>query len=476
MSDRLINQTAEAALLGALLLDNKLILEVADRVKHSDFGDALHGRIFNAMMKFQAKGMRADAMTLRPLFLHDQDALEGQYLDELVDSPAVVAGAPAIADQVADLAGRRHARQVMIDSLKALEDDLDRPVDEICAQVEAAGYEAASHTIDDGSSDGGDMIGFVEARDDRINSDPGAAGMSNALIDEIDQGLGYLETKTYNIIAGRPGMGKSALAGSAALGYALSGHAGLCINLEMSKEQSGIRLAADAGFALGVKLTASQLRKGGLSRQDRADLTIIREKVKLLPLKFRSLQPDTDIRRIWSIVAREKALFAARGHKLAFVVLDYLGLCSATDAEGRVIDDTRKKMNTVSKMVKRMASELDVCVIALAQLSRGVEARQDKRPMMSDLKESGDLEQDADSITMVYREEYYLQQSEPKAGDKDRESWEAEYQASRDKVDLLFVKNRHGRSTAKQAKFLGDFVAVRSRDVDQFSDTPHFAF
>ncbi len=476
MSDRLVNQTAEAALLGALMLDNKLILEVADRVKPTDFGDALHGRIFNAMMRFQAKGMRADAMTLRPLFLHDQDALEGQYLDQLIESPAVVAGAPAIADQVADLAGRRHARQAMIDALKALEDDLDRPVDEICSQVETAGYEAASHTIDDGSSDGGDMIGMVEARDDRICSDPGAAGMSNGLIDELDDGLGYLEAGTYNIIAGRPGMGKSALAGSAALGYALNGNAGLCINLEMSKEQSGIRLAADAGFALGVKLTATQLRKGGLSKQDRVELAIIREKVKLLPLKFRSLKPDTDIRRVWSMVAREKALFAARGHKLAFVVIDYLGLCSATDSEGRLIDDTRKKMNAVSKMVKRMAAELDVCIIALAQLSRGVESRQDKRPMMSDLKESGDLEQDADSITMVYREEYYLKQSEPKAGDREREEWEAQYQASRDKVDLLFVKNRHGRSTSKPAKFLGDFVCVRSLHVDQFADDPHFAF
>lgn len=477
-NDRLINPTAEAALLGALMLENKLIVQIADRVKQDDFGDALHGRIFTALMRFAAKGMRADAMTLRPLFHHDQDAQYGAYLDELVDAPAVVDAASAIADQVADLAGRRAARQVMRDALTALEDDLDRPVDEICSQVETSGWAAANSEGDDIALDASDIIGLVEARDDRIVENLGAAGMVNALVDDLDLLLGTLEATTYNLLAGRPGMGKTAVAGSAALGYAMNGHAGVIINLEMNHEQNGIRVAADLGHAIGYKLKHSALRKGGLSRQDRADLAHIREKAKSLPLRWISLKTGTDIKRIWSLVARTKAVWAAAGRKLEFVVIDYLGLISATDSEGRTIDDTRKRMNVVSKSVKRMAAEMDLAVIALAQLSRMVEQRQDKRPMLSDLRDSGDLEQDADSVTMVYRKEEYLRQAEPGRGDRDPkghslyEEWEAEIGAVRDKVDLIGAKNRHGRPSSRQARFLSDYVAVRSGDFDPYGDQP----
>lgn len=478
MSDRLINATAEAALLGGLMLDNKLILEVSDRVKPDHFGDPLHGQIFSAMQKFSAKGMLANALTLRPLFLHNQDAQNGAYLDQLVESEAVMIGAASIADQVADLAARRIVRQALMDARTSLEDDLERPVDEITSMVESAGWAAAAgQSSDDEPSDAAEMIGMVEARDDRINNDPGEAGMSNALIDEIDQGLGYLETGTYNILAGRPGMGKSAAAQSMALGYSMNGHPSLYIQLEMKKEQMGIRLASDAGFALGYKLTASALRKGGLSPYDRQDLADIRRKVKTLPLKFITPGNGVDIMRIWSLVARQKAVWKAAGRDLRFVVIDYLGLIGACDSQGRYIDDERKRMNAVSKIVKRMASDLDVCILALAQLSRNVEARQDKRPMLSDLKASGDLEQDADSVTMVYRKEYYLQQAEPARGAKQgnvdlHEEWEVEIGQSRDKVDFIFAKNRHGRSTSKTARFLSDFVCIRSGDVDPYADQP----
>lgn len=473
MSDRLINATAEAALLGALMIDNKLISEVADRVKVDHFGDALHGRIFNMMMRFEAKGMRADALTLRPLFAHDSDAQGGDYLDQLVEDPAVAAAAPDIADQVADLAARRAMREAFRTGMDSLHEDLDRPIDEIVGQVETAASAAASGQTDDETSDAGDLVGMVEERDDRICNDPGAIGITNFLVETIDEALGPLETQTYNLIAGRPGMGKTALASSAALGYAINGHAGLYLNYEMKKEQIGIRIAADLGYSLGYKLTHANLKKGGLSAQDRRELADIRELARTLPIKY--LTPKSkDIRRLWSLVARQKAIWAAAGRQLKFVVVDYIGLLTATDAEGRPIEDTRKCMNVVSKMLKKLATDLDVVVIALAQLSRAVESRQNKRPMLSDLKESGDLEQDADSVLFVYREEYYLRQAEPTRGEKHgqtdlHEEWTAALFAARNKLEAIVAKNRHGSAGTKHGKFVDDYVAVRSGDHDVFS-------
>lgn len=476
-ADRLINLTAEAALLGAMMLDNRLIVQVADRVKQDDFGDALHGRIFTSALKFAAKGLRADAMTLRPLFHHDQDAQYGEYLDQLVESPAVVDAAGAIADQVADLAARRHARDVMRSALGALEDDLDRDVGEICSQVESAGWEASQGGEDDLASNAGDLVGLVEERDDRICANAQAAGISNRLIEDIDLGLGLLESGTYNLVAGRPGMGKTALASSAGLGYAMNGHAGIFLEYEMTKEQLGLRVSADCGHALGYRLPHANLRKGGLSREQRLDLADIRKKVASLPIRF--LTPkSSDIRRLWSLVSRQKALWAAAGRKLEWVIIDQLTLITATDEAGRPIEDDRKRMSYVSKMAKRMAKELDVVVIALTQLSRGVESRLSKRPMLSDLKESGSLEEDADTVTLLFREEVYLKQNEPKRGEKDKgghdlhEEWEAEMHAAFGKMDMIFAKNRHGNSTTRTARFLGEFSSVRSSDFDPYSDQP----
>lgn len=477
MTDRLVNPTAEAALLGGMLLDNKLIVELADRVQPADFGDALHGRIYSAMLRFANKGMRADALTLRPIFATDGDAQYGAYLEQLIESPAVVEAATGIAEQVADLAARRKARVAMQDALDALHNDLDRPVDEICGQVETVGWAAANNARIDTPHDAGEYAAMAEERDDRIAANPGAIGMTNALVADIDRGLGALERGTYNIIAGRPGMGKSVIASSGALGWAINGHAGVYLQCEMKADQMALRVTSDLAHAMGYSLPHTKLKKGGLNREEREDLRAVRERAGLLPLRFICPGP-CDIRRVWSLVAQQKAMFKARGRELEFVVVDYLGLIQAVDGEGRQIDDDRKRMNVVSKVSKQLADKLDVCLIAIAQLSRGVEARTSKRPMLADLKESGNLEQDADTVTLLYRDDYYLKQSEPKRGEKDpkgrdlHEDWETEMNLVRGKIDLIFAKNRHGFSSTRTAKFLGEHTAIRSGDFDEFSSTP----
>lgn len=475
--DRLVNQTAEAALLGAMMIDVGLVVQLADKVLPEDFGDPLHGRIYSAMLRFSGKGMRADAMTLRPVFATDADAQYGGYLDQLVEAPAVVAAASAIAEQVADLAARRKARDAMRDAMTALHDDLDRPVDEICGQVESAGWAAAHRTKVDISYDLGDLVGLVEERDDRINADPGAAGITNALLTDVDKGLGALDPGTYNIIAGRPGMGKSATASSLGIGYAINGHGVLYLQHEMTAEQMGLRSTSDMAHAMGYKLPHAAMRKGGLPQRDRIDLRAVRDRARLLPL--RTICPGPiDIRRIWSLAAQHRAMFKAQGLKLECLIIDQLSWVRIHDSDGREITDPFRRMSAVSKEIKRMAKELELSLLALAQISRGVEARISKRPTLSDLKESGSLEEDADSVTLLYREEYYLQQVEPKRGEKDpkgrdlHEDWENEMNLARGKLDMIFAKNRHGRSSTRTVKFIGDHSAVRSGDFDEFSDDP----
>lgn len=475
--DRLINHTAEAALLGAMLLDNALIATLADRVSSADFGDPLHGRIHNAMLRFHAKDMPATAMTLRPVFAADEDAQYGDYLDQLVDAPAVVSAADGIADQVADLAARRVAREAMREATRALHEDLDKPVDEICGQVEAAGWAAAHRTKIDVALDPGELVGLVEARDDRIAEDPNSVGIVNSLLMDFDRGLGALEHGTYNVLAGRPGMGKSATASSLALGYAVSGHCGLYLQHEMTAEQMGLRSTADLSHAMGTPLGHGDLRRGGLNGQQRRELAAVRERAKLLPLRFICPGP-VDVRRVWSLVAQQRAMWRARGRKLEFVVLDQLSWLRIKDGEGREITDPFRRMSAVSKDMKRLAKEMEVTLIALAQISRGVEGRVNKRPMISDLKESGSLEEDADSVTLLYREEYYLEQSRPKQGERDQrganllDEWEGEMSAARGKIDFIFAKNRHGRSSTRTGKFIGEFSAVRSGDFDPNADEP----
>lgn len=454
-------------MLGGLMLDNEKIVGISDRVKPDDFADALNGRIYTAMLRFAAKGMRADALTLRPLFANDSDARFGDYLDDLVASPAVRGAIDALADQVAELSARRAVRDRLTEAMDSIQDDLDVPIDAITGKVESAGWAAASRRPIEITYDPGEMVGLAEDRLYRIDEDSSAAGLRNKLLEEFDDGTGGIEKGTYNIIAGRPGMGKTLFASSLSLGYAIAGHAGHYLNHEMKAEQQAIRLSADIAHAMGFPIKHHDIKKGTLDGQQRAELKKVRQRGGLLPLRF--IAPGRiNVKRVFSLVSQQKALFAAQGRELDFVIVDYLGLLGADSADGRPLTKGYDRVQAVSLAMKTLANDLDVAVFALAQLSREVERRPNKRPQLSDLKESGDLEQDADSVTLLYREEYYLEAEKPKAGAKlpDKrdafEEWEKDMFACRGKLDLIFAKNRHGRPATKTVKFLPEYSAVRS--------------
>ncbi len=476
--DRLANPVAEAALLGALMLENKLIVELADVVRTDDFAEPVHGRIFSAMMRLAAKGKRTDALTLRPIFQADQDCQHGAYLDSLVENPAAVAGAKAIARQVADLAARRQARKALHQAMEALSSEFDKSVGEIVGTVEETVWAAEGRTAVIEELDAGDMVGLAIDRDERINEDPGAVGHSNALISDLDKALGPIEGGQYTIMAGRPGMGKTAAAMSAALGYAIAGAPVLYIIGESSNEQVGLRATSDLSFAMFKRqaITHERLKKGGLNAGERQILDRVRERAKLLPIRFVNTG-RVDIRRVYSLAARHRAMWEARGgQKLALVVVDHIGLFDATDADGRPIHGF-EKMNTVSRTLDRMKKDLDVHVLALSQLNRKVEDRPDRRPMLSDLRDSGSLEQDADTVVLLYRDEYYLREAEPKVGEmkggKDLHAeWQLDLRAAEGKMDMNFAKTRHGPTSKRTVNFFAKYYAVRGGDVSEYSDEP----
>lgn len=188
IDDRLVNSVAEAALLGAMMIDNRVVTEWCDRLRAEDFADPLHGRIYTAMLRFQAKGMRADALTLLPVFQQDSAARYGDYLHELVESPAAVAGANAIANQVVDFSARRQTRLAMHEAMESLSKDFDKSIAEIAGGIEQSVWAAESRGEVVEEFDAGDLVGMAIERDERINADPGAVGTSNALISDLDRG------------------------------------------------------------------------------------------------------------------------------------------------------------------------------------------------------------------------------------------------------------------------------------------------
>lgn len=473
--DRLSNPVAEAALLGAMMLENKLIVELADVVQPVDFVETRHRDIFSAMMRIAGTGKRCDALTLRPIFQDRDDCSFGAYLDELVENPAAVAGAKAIARQVADLAGRRQARKALHTAMEALSGEFDKSVAEIVGQVEETVWAAEGRTAVLEELSAGDMVRLAIDRDERINEDPGAVGHSNALVSDLDKALGPLEGGQYTIMAGRPGMGKTSAAMSAALGYAISGAPVLYIIGESSNEQVGLRATADLSFAMFKRqaIAHERLKKGGLNSGERQILDRVRERAELLPIRFVNTG-RVDIRRVYSLAARHRAIWAARGHKLALVVVDHIGLFDATDTDGRSINGF-EKMNMVSRTLDRMKKDLDVHVLALSQLNRKVEERTDKRPMLSDLRDSGSLEQDADNVVLLYREEVYLREAEPKLGEmkggKDLHAeWHTDMRAAEGKMDMNFAKTRHGPTSKRTVNFFAKYYAVRGGDVSEYSD------
>lgn len=445
------NVEAEAALLGAMLTENGLIDMAADRVSADDFCQRVHGRIFSAIVQEASLGKAVTPITLKSYFENDSGLKELGglgYLARLASNVGGLFAAKEMAAEIATLARRRRMQTGLTVAAEACA-DMSIPHNEIVAHADEAISETGKDAIHQPT--GGECI------DELI------AGFGNTMngvicqnIASLDELLGPMRPKQLIIGAGRPGMGKTALALSYALGAAEAGHGVLFVSLEMSSTELGGRMAADLCFDGQEGVPYSAINEGRLNDWQRNRLQDARRHLHKLPFHVADAGSMT-IGRLNMLVRRHARKMEAKGFKLELVIVDYLQLLHP-DGKAR---SAYEAVSEVSRGLKALAKDHGVAVFALAQLSRLVEQRQDKRPQLSDLRDSGQIEQDADAVLFLVRHEYYLRQSEPAPMDPERIQWEQALEANKGKIEFIVAKRRNGLPGTAEGRFYGAFQAVR---------------
>lgn len=454
ITDALSTSESEAALLGALMIENKLIDQAADIVSPEDFSEPLFGRVYSLMLRERSLGRTANVITLQP-YLRDDPAVEAMggpgFLAQLTGSGAALIGAIDFARQVRDLGARRR----LVNGLSSAVDlagDMEATTQQI---VDAADAAIVDSTVD---RDTIHQVSGAQCMDELLASyEQEVRGVTCRVIEPIDNLLGELRPKQLVIGAGRPGMGKTAVALSYALGAAQGGHGVLFVSLEMGSIELAQRMAADLCFDGRGGISFNAIRDNQLTQGQRMEIARARQMMADVPFHVVDAGHMT-IGRLAMLVRRYKRRLAARGQSLDLVVVDYLQLLSP---DGRARSNY-EAVSEVSRGLKVIAKDNDLAVLALAQLSRSVEQRADKRPMLSDLRDSGQIEQDADAVLFLYRHEYYLRQSEPEQGTAEHISWQSSLDACRGSIEFICAKRRNGQTGNAQGRFHAAFQAVRS--------------
>ena len=446
------NLEAEQALLGILLYDNAAYERLTDRLAASHFYEPFHARLFQALETHIRKGQLAEPILLADEFKRDPafEELGGlRYLADLVDRAPPAANAGDYARVIYDLALRRELIRIGGETTAdAQSPDPGRTARDMIESAEQRLYSLAeSGTASGGFVGFGDALrGAVEMAAEAYSRDGGLAGLSTGLMD-LDSKLGGLHPSDLLILAGRPSMGKTALATNIAYNVAksyawepqpdgsrktVSGGVVAFYSLEMSAEQLAMRILADAS---GV--SSDRLRKGEIDASEFGRVRDAAMEIQESPLYIDA----TGGLSISKLTARARRLKRSVG--LDLIVVDYLQLVTA--GEGSKSDNRVQEVSQITMGLKSLAKELSVPVIALSQLSRQVENREDKKPQLSDLRESGSIEQDADAVMFVYRESYYLGRAEPDTSDSVKHmEWQEKMDRVAGMAEVIIGKQRHG--------------------------------
>lgn len=461
------NLEAEAAFLGAALIDNRLLEELAVPLRPEHFFEPLHARILERVLVLLDKQMVVTPVTLKPYFETDPAMAElggTQYLARLTADGQGLLAPRELAQQIYDLALLRELVSV---GRELVEGALDTSEEvEPMRQIEEA--EAALFRVAEGASGSSEAESFrgatskaLEMIETAINSGGHVSGKTTGFT-SINDKCGGLHNSDLIILAGRPGMGKTSLVTNIAFNAAdrlrrdqadgidadkSVGAAVAFFSLEMSADQLATRILAEQSG-----ISSEALRMGKISRDDFQQLSFASQRLAELPL-FIDDSPGLSIAAL-----RARARRLKRRHDIGLVVVDYLQLLQGT---GRANDNRVNEISEISRGLKTLAKELSVPVIALSQLSRAVEQREDKRPMLSDLRESGSIEQDADMVWFVFREDYYVASREPKRpveGDdvKTHEmhsTWAQEMERVYGLAELIVAKQRHGATGKVRLRF-----------------------
>ena len=468
---------AEQALLGAILTNNKAYERVSDFLEPAHFSDPLNGRIYEAIARRIERGQLADPVTMRAEFEHTGvlDAAGGPaYLAKLLTAMVGIVNAGDYGRVIHDAWVRRQLIDIgetVVNNAFGARPDLDGS-DQIAASEEAL-FKLATERGQEGG-----FVSFTKALTEAVSVATKAyqrtgdvVGLTSGLRD-FDKRTGGLHPSDLIILAGRPAMGKTALATKIAFSAARSilrdaedsgekpkGSVAI-FSLEMSSEQLATRILSGEAEVSGEKI-----RRGDIGQKEFDRFVRVARELQRLPLYI----DDTPAISLSAMRTRCRRL--ARTQGLSLVVVDYLQLMRpaiGTKPDSRVLE-----ISMITQGLKAIAKELSVPVIALSQLSRQVESREDKRPMLSDLRESGSIEQDADAVMFVYRDEYYLQQRQPKdsaydSNDKFQaatEEWQRKMALVHNKAELILEKQRHGPTGMIQLYFEGEYTRFGDLDV-----------
>ncbi len=449
------NLEAEMGLLGAILINNRAFERVSEFLAAEHFSEEFHRRIYSACKTLIERGQRADPTTLRHFFESDDvyRAIGGApYVARLAANATTVINAADYGRLIYDLYLRRELIELGTDVVNdAFAGDLEVTAVDQIETAEQGLYDLATA----GSYEGG-FRSLTEAVADAVNMaqaafkrDGKTVGVPSGFT-QLDLMLGGLHKSDLVVLAGRPSMGKTALATNIAFNVARTvgaesddpGRAPPVVgfySLEMSAEQLANRMVAEQ-----TQIASDKIRRGELNESQFEKL--VRASGELEGLSF--YIDDTPALTVSALRTRARRL--KRQHGLALLVVDYLQLVSGSRNarnESRV-----QEVSEITRGLKTLAKELDVPVLALSQLSRAVENREDKRPQLADLRESGTIEQDADVVMFIYREEYYLDRQEPtQRADEDagkflerQQQWEERRTKASGRAEIIVAKQRHG--------------------------------
>jgi replicative DNA helicase len=472
------NIEAEQSLLGAILVNNDAFYRVSDFLEPKHFFEPIHQTIFETSGSLIRMGKVATPVTLKTFLPADTDIggmTVGQYLARLAAEATTIINAQDYGRTVYELSLRRDLIRIGEEMVNVA---FDAPVDFAPrAQIEDAErrlYELA----ESGRYDGGfqrfaqamkvalDMAANAFQRDGKLS------GIATGLRD-LDSKMGGLQRSDLVIVAGRPGMGKTALATNIAYNIARAHRAEILadgtrksinggivgfFSCEMSAEQLATRILAEQ-----TRIASSMIRRGGIKQDEFERIRDYTIELEHLPL----FVDETGGLSISQLTARARRLKRQKG--LDVIVVDYIQLLQGSGKRGN--DNRVQEVTEITTSLKALAKELNVPVIALSQLSRQVESRDDKHPQLSDLRESGSIEQDADVVLFVYREEYYLQNKEPKPGTPEHQKWQLDMELALGKAEVIIAKQRHGPTGTVKLHFEGQYT--RFSDFVEEDNLPH---
>lgn len=453
------NIEAEQALLGAILVNNDAFYRVSDFLEAKHFLEPIHQTIFETASSIIRAGKVATPVTLKTFVPADTDLggmTVAQYLARLAAEATTIINAQDYGRTVYDLALRRDLIRIGEDMVNVA---FDAPVDFAPrAQIEDAErrlYELAESGRYDGGFQkfGNALTVAIDMAAKAFERDGNLSGLASGLRD-MDNKMGGLQPSDLIILAGRPAMGKTALATNIAYNVArnwrgevqadgqmksINGGVVGFFSLEMSAEQLATRILAER-----TGISSSSIRRGGITENDF-------DKIRDHAIEMQNLQfhvDDTGGLSIAQLSARARRLKRQKG--LDLLIIDYIQLLSGS---GRRSDNRVQEITEITTSLKALAKELNIPIIALSQLSRQVESRDDKRPQLADLRESGSIEQDADVVLFVFREEYYLQNKEPKIGTPEYEKWQLDMSLVHGKAEVIIGKQRHGPTGTIKLQF-----------------------